>query len=101
MNHYISLEEAKHKHCSVCRDRYYCYRGDGWSCRELKEFDTIPASDVRPVVLCRDCKYFYNGRDQKCCINHAGVVLTDEDGFCHHGVKAETCGSYTEWEEGT
>lgn len=42
-----------------------------------------PAADVVEVVRCKGCRYFYNG-SMKCCTNHAGVVLTDENGFCHH-----------------
>lgn len=47
----------------------------------LKRF---PAADVVEVVRCKDCRYFHNGYDEKCCINHKGVVVTDENGFCHH-----------------
>ena len=36
------------------------------------------------LVRCRDCRHFHNGYDEKCCINHKGVVVTDENGFCHH-----------------
>ena len=44
----------------------------------------IPAADVVEVVRCKDCRYLHNGYDEKCCINHKGVVATDENGFCHH-----------------
>lgn len=40
--------------------------------------------DVAEVVRCRDCRFFHNGYDETCCINHKGVVVTDEFGFCHH-----------------
>ncbi len=46
--------------------------------------DDVPAADVVEVVRCKDCRYFYNGYDEKCCISHRGVVVTDENGFCHH-----------------
>lgn len=49
----------------------------------LKEKDIKPV-DVVEVVRCKDCRYFHNGYDEKCCINHKGVVVTDENGFCHH-----------------
>ena len=44
----------------------------------------VPSADVVEVVRCKDCRYFHNGYDEKCCINHKGVVATDENGFCHH-----------------
>lgn len=46
--------------------------------------ELVPAADVVEVVRCKDCRYFHNGYDEKCCINHKGVVVTDENGFCHH-----------------
>lgn len=58
----------------------------------LDAIDDIPAADVRPVVLCRDCKNNYNT-----CLNH-GVNepmcdFTDrklrEDDFCSRGEKRE------------
>lgn len=48
----------------------------------------IPAADVVEVVRCKECRYFYNG-STKCCTNHVGVVLTDENGFCHHAKRRE------------
>lgn len=44
----------------------------------------VPSADVVEVVRCKDCRFFHNGYDEKCCINHKGVVATDENGFCHH-----------------
>lgn len=46
--------------------------------------ELVPPADVVEVVRCKDCRYFHNGYDEKCCINHKGVVVTDENGFCHH-----------------
>ena len=43
-----------------------------------------PAVVVLEPIRCKDCKYFYDGYDQKCCISHVGLVLTDENGYCHH-----------------
>lgn len=48
------------------------------------DIEDIPPADVVEVVRCKDCRYFHNGYDEKCCINHKGVVVTDENGFCHH-----------------
>lgn len=43
-----------------------------------------PEEKQAKIVHCRDCRWFYNGYDQKCCTTHRGVVVTDENGFCHH-----------------
>ena len=66
---------------------------DGEAYRRLDAWlNSIPAADVRPVVLCRDCKNNYNT-----CLNHGRnepmCDFTDrklkEDDFCSHGVKRE------------
>lgn len=49
----------------------------------------IPVADVVEVVRCKDCRYLHNGYDEKCCINHKGVVATDENGFCHHAKRRD------------
>lgn len=43
---------------------------------------TAHAEKVSELVRCRDCRYFYNGLDEKCCTSHRGLVATDENGFC-------------------
>lgn len=51
-----------------------------------------PAADVRPVVLCRECKH-RDPEDRKCdCgqLERAGCVFpVDDDYFCAHGEKRE------------
>ena len=51
-----------------------------------------PAADVRPVVLCRDCKH-RDPEDHKCdCgqLERAGCVFpVDDDYYCAYGVKRE------------
>lgn len=89
---FISRKDAKDKHCEICEHLNICYQYDGDDCRtytgrtciERQCFNAIPAADVVEVVRCKDCRYFHNGYDEKCCINHKGVVVTDENGFCHH-----------------
>ena len=49
----------------------------------------IHAQGIQRLVRCRECRYFHNGYDEKCCINHSGVVVTDENGFCHHGKRRD------------
>ena len=48
-----------------------------------------PAVKVLEPIRCKDCKYFYVWHDQKCCISNVGVVLTDENGFCHHAKRKD------------
>lgn len=46
-----------------------------------------PAVDAVRVVRCKDCKWFYNGYDMRCCTNHTGLALIKPDGssFCSYG----------------
>lgn len=44
----------------------------------------VPAADVRPVVLCRDCAVPHNGWTG--CQKMNGTIVFDED-FCSHGVR--------------
>lgn len=59
-------------------------------CGRVPESWKIPAADVRPVVLCRDCKHFNpypgdctDGGIEGVCKRHnsIGVLVMDED-FC-------------------
>ena len=51
---------------------------------------SIPAADVRPVVLCKDCKYYYKDADgYEMCDNSEGYDHVTEDGFCAWAVKRE------------
>ncbi len=50
----------------------------------------IPAADVRPVVLCRDCEYAYDSVGGWCCSHGICVdCIVREDFFCVDGVKRE------------
>lgn len=55
---------------------------DGHTEDDVTRLLSLP--EVRPVVYCRDCRWFYDGLGMKCCANHKGLVITDENGFCHH-----------------
>lgn len=49
-----------------------------------------PAADVRPVVLCRDCKYYCKDEDgYEMCDNSKGYDHVTADGFCAWAVKRE------------
>ena len=55
----------------------------------IYEFNAIPTADVRPVVLCRDCKHYNpSNRDWKCefCM---GLIDPDEEDFCSFGERRE------------
>ena len=50
----------------------------------------LPAADVRPVVLCRDCKYSYDSVGGWCCSHGICVdCIVREDFFCADGEKRE------------
>ena len=55
----------------------------------------IPAADVRPVVLCRDCEYFsdvmYGGMqfEYGYCDRWADGTRMNPDDFCSHATKKE------------
>lgn len=56
------------------------------------QLENVTDHDWVEVVRCKDCRYFYDGYDEKCCINHRGVVVTDENGFCHHAERRDEDG---------
>lgn len=67
------------------------HQGPPGRAREIME--TFPAADVRPVVLCRDCKHgqgakmdFWNEYEGIECI---GGVVHRKDWFCADGEKKE------------
>lgn len=51
--------------------------------RAAKIVADFPAADVRPVVLCRDCKYHVDNK----CLYH--IRFTNEDDYCSSGKKRE------------
>ena len=58
--------------------------------RILDWIDEIPAADVRPVVLCRDCEYYFKDEDgYAMCENSEGYDHVTADGFCAWGEKRE------------
>lgn len=73
-------------------DDGYCWviRGDA-----ARAIDSIPAVDVRPVVMCRDCTFFKPQQKSKrwssttpMCSRSATIKMPP-DGFCSFGVKRE------------
>ena len=64
-----------------------CPLGDAFTVIE----DLIPAADVRPVVLCKDCKWCHAGYCEKYddLIPFGCANKPWEDWFCADGVKRE------------
>ena len=85
---YISREAAL-----ACFSDWIDRYGQEHSADEMVEYQRIedlPTADVRPVVLCRDCKHFKpypgdstDGEIEGVCHRHnsIGVLVMDED-FC-------------------
>lgn len=96
MSEYIEREAAVEALARLCKrvcqysekQRQYmcgaCPLGDAFTVIE----DDLPAADVRPVVLCRDCRH-RDPEDHKCdCgqLERAGCVFpVDDDYFCAYG----------------
>lgn len=64
--------------------------------KEMRErLKRIPAADVRPVVLCRDCTFFkpqqksarWSSTTPMC--SRSATIKMPPDGFCSFGVKRE------------
>jgi hypothetical protein len=91
--YYISLEAAKKAMCGMCEGGAKLVCGTlNDCCTTMSIFNSIPAADVRPVVLCKDCVYsdkWY--KDRLICYlwnEHDGNSVF-EDGFCNYGEKRE------------
>ena len=63
----------------------------GADLREIvADIEDLPAADVRPVVLCRDCEYYFKDEDgYEMCDNSEGYDHVTADGFCAWGEKRE------------
>jgi hypothetical protein len=65
-------------------------KGYDWIAGLKTVLKRIPAADVRPVVLCRDCKYSYDSVGGWCCSHGICVdCIVREDFFCADGEKRE------------
>lgn len=85
----VCSELIKHLRLSVQRQdgEIWWYEGTLGLMAELLSF---AAAGVRPVVLCRDCKYYYKDADgYEMCDNSEGYDHVTEDGFCAWAVKRE------------
>ena len=102
-NDYISradLIKQRHGCKRDCGSCDFARDGDSWCEGELFITDVlaIPAADVRPVVLCRDCKWYKESElltPNRFCFrlqdgdgNHIGYNFDDLD-FCSYGERRE------------
>lgn len=91
MDDYISRKDAQDETCDRCNQQGHCNRPE--LCPVMISIKSIPAADVRPVVLCRDCKHgqgekmdFWNEYEGIECV---GGVVHRKDWFCADGEKRE------------
>ena len=85
MTEYISREAAYQT-----LTEYYHHTTEGMHSALREAISRVPAADVRPVVLCKDCKYYYKDADgYEMCDNSEGYDHVTEDGFCAWAKKRE------------
>lgn len=69
---------------------YYHHTTEGMHSALREAISRVPAADVREVVLCKDCKYYYKDADgYEMCDNSEGYDHVTEDGFCAWAKKRE------------
>ena len=90
MSDYISREAAMQVLCDACGNAA-CPKGLIPKCSYGERMQSIPAADVREVVLCRGCKYRqYDALFKQSYCN--GQRVTD-DWFCADGERLTNCGA--------
>lgn len=83
------IEEKQKELCPVgMYSRHAVYgsdreKFDAWE-EIIEAIEAIPAADVRPVVLCKDCKYRKTDKYGSWCLNDYENNLKDDD-FCSRG----------------
>lgn len=92
MSDYISREETLKRLCKDVCNVSDC-QCDEIRCEEWFVIHNIPAADVRPVVLCRDCLHYEMGvclkiYDDGAANKDAWQERKPED-FCSYGEKRE------------
>lgn len=93
MDEYIKREDAikllEDSDIGFCDDEPIQTRN-----RALKIIQNIPAADVRPVVLCKDCKYSDSNCIVKemiwCNMKGSPDYTVRKDFFCAHGKRKDT-----------
>ena len=97
MSEYISRKAAineLNELFTICRETLPNENGKHYVVEEelcvfYNRISNIPAADVRPVILCRDCKYYFvddersiGGGVYEMCENSEGYDHVTVDGFC-------------------
>ena len=61
------------------------------NCRIAESADHLIANDVVPVVRCRDCVWYENGKSYDAYCNHPthGISYSAEDDFCSYGERKD------------
>lgn len=86
---FIEREAASRVLCDACGNAA-CPKGLIPRCSYYEKMQSIPAADVRPVVLCRDCVNYVESDEangEKMCVIDA--EWCEEDG-CYYGFNSYT-----------
>lgn len=60
-------------------------------CVDVHDIEDAPTIDAVPVVRCKDCKYWENGKGYEPYCNHWGNMMseTEPDYFCSYGERKD------------
>lgn len=87
MTDYISREAAIEAVCENCNKIFPEEPCEPSDCTIMQMLHSIPSADVRPVVLCKDCKHrFMTPNGWHCPYAEWGI---EDDDFCSCGEKRE------------
>lgn len=93
MDDFISREKAINKVSEWLNMAKCPYNQSAYNCGEIAAYETcledlknLPAADVRPVVLCRDCGHCIDGF---ICKNGHWNGMTFPSNFCSDGERKE------------
>ena len=98
MSEYIERDAAikarGHSYDRKCAECDFAIEGDSWCKGKVFVVDLlrIPAADVRPVVMCRDCEYWkqWDNTTHYLCTYVAGAkFIRNAEDFCSRGAKRE------------
>ena len=86
MTDYISREAAKKAMCRMCEGgaKLVCGRLND-CCTTMRIFNSIPAADVRPVVVCANCEYNNHCLTQEFMEDCGKIPLDRNTFFCADG----------------
>lgn len=65
---------------------FECGKWTGLAKEISKQLKQLPATDVAPVVRCKDCLFFTT---EKSCCRPEGLIKAREDDFCSYGERKE------------